>query len=364
MGSACTKDDAESPGELIKDLLVPLDEIEFGNMINSGACGQVFEGTYKDKPVAIKYGKLGRKNHKTVLSEIEALRTFSHPNIVKLYGVAESENGFYLILERGVKNLDQWIRSGNNIDILSTVNSIVSALTYMHSFNPPYIHRDIKPSNILVMENGSVKISDFGLSCHESTLGRHMSDVGTPSFVAPEVSTHSYDERVDIYSLGLLIYFLISKGQYKAQDSEENKDIFRMNFISKTLYLLYKQCTEIDPADRPTLQDIQLRINKLIKYSKKSSSRDFSARKHKVALAGSAPSKAVSPILVTGMTNSSSGHGVLATTSSEETCPSLGNSSISGNKEARTSNGDELGFNVDEEPLKEADEEIVYNQLH
>lgn len=64
------------------------------------------------------------------------------------------------------------------------------------------------------------------------------------------------------------------------------------------------------------------------------------------------------------MTNSSSGHGVLATTSSEEACPSLGNSSISGNKEARTSNGDELGFNVDEEPLKEADEEIVYNQLH
>lgn len=46
------------------------------------------------------------------------------------------------------------------------------------------------------------------------------------SSVAPEVSTHSYDERVDIYSLGLLIYFLISKGQYKAQDSEENKDIF------------------------------------------------------------------------------------------------------------------------------------------
>lgn len=206
------------------------------------------------------------------------------------------------------------------------------------------------------------------------------------SSVAPEVSTHSYDERVDIYSLGLLIYFLISKGQYKAQDSEENKDIFvcaplvgsisrewtsfrKVSFLSRplsqiALYLLYKQCTEIDPADRPTLQDIQLRINKLIKYSKKSSSRDFSARKHKVALAGSAPSKAVSPILVTGMTNSSSGHGVLATTSSEETCPSLGNSSISGNKEARTSNGDELGFNVDEEPLKEADEEIVYNQLH
>ncbi|KAK8807044.1 hypothetical protein WA158_003803 [Blastocystis sp. Blastoise] len=257
---------------VIADLIVPLDDIIFGDLINHGAFGDVYEGWYDNKPVAIKYSNMGNKNHKTVLSEINAMRVLSHPNIIQLYAVAESDNGFYLIMERGEMDLEHWVRKQQPIDVLDTLKSIAHAIGYMHSFDPPYIHRDIKPSNILIMADGQVKLSDFGLSLHCDIEGRHMSDVGTPSFVAPEVCTHTYDERVDIYSFGLLVYYLISGGKTVPQEGEQEK--YRNNFVSKALYLLYKQCCETDPNKRPTLTNIEARLEKLIKFTKKSSKKE------------------------------------------------------------------------------------------
>jgi serine/threonine protein kinase len=97
---------------------------------------------------------------------------------------------------------------------------IVEGISYLHSLSPPIIHRDLKPCNILLkaQQNGNhIKIADFGLSVqHERMSQSHTRDVGTTKYVAPEVEEGTnYDEKCDIYSLGILFNELFDTKKLK-----------------------------------------------------------------------------------------------------------------------------------------------------
>lgn len=102
----------------------------------------------------------------------------------------------------------------------------MNALYHIHSFN--LIHRDIKPENVLLSKNGSVFLSDLGIILddkHKNTA----SIMGTSSYLAPEVLKHEYSSKVDIYSLGCLMYFVCTN---KVPDSiflygNEEEDLSR-----------------------------------------------------------------------------------------------------------------------------------------
>jgi serine/threonine protein kinase len=81
---------------------------------------------------------------------------------------------------------------------------VIIGLSYLHSRTPPIIHRDLKCENIFINgNNGQAKIGDLGLAVVKNT--QHLSSVlGTPEFLAPEVYDEKYDEKVDIYSFGMV----------------------------------------------------------------------------------------------------------------------------------------------------------------
>ena len=90
---------------------------------------------------------------------------------------------------------------------------ICSALEVCH--RQKIIHRDIKPANIMVSEFGDFKLGDFGIARKlQQGMGNHLSSKGTQAFMAPEVPGHQpYDERVDLYSLGLVLYQMLNNGR-------------------------------------------------------------------------------------------------------------------------------------------------------
>ena len=91
---------------------------------------------------------------------------------------------------------------------------MAQALAFLHQCKPPIIHRDLKPDNILIADNGSFKLADFGLSkmCLSEGRGQYQmtGETGTLQYMAPEVMrSEHYDKSVDIYSFALVLWFLI-----------------------------------------------------------------------------------------------------------------------------------------------------------
>eukprot|EP01129_Flabellula_baltica_P005270 TRINITY_DN1893_c0_g1_i4.p1 TRINITY_DN1893_c0_g1~~TRINITY_DN1893_c0_g1_i4.p1 ORF type:complete len:611 (+),score=110.94 TRINITY_DN1893_c0_g1_i4:385-2217(+) len=182
----------------------------------------VYRGVYRGIDCAIKEFDINKYFFKEeFFKEIGLLTILQAPCVVKFYGAhTDSENPFILLdyFENGsledVTNLEKRRKNGVTIPITTTLvaNFALSAtlgLAHLHSKN--IVHRDIKTANFLVDEHYNVKIIDFGVSRVKAQNGLRMTVVGTPVWMAPEVSKGDpYDERADIYSMGLLFWSLVS----------------------------------------------------------------------------------------------------------------------------------------------------------
>lgn len=153
--------------------------------------------------------------------EARTLARLQHPNIVAVHGFGRAGGFCYLLMEfvEGA-NLRQAMRSArfSPAETLALVPQLCDALQYAHSQG--ILHRDIKPENILLDARGVPKIADFGIAklvgVHESpdqfTLTQTGQRVGTPHYMAPEQIERpgSVDHRADIYSLGVVLYELLT----------------------------------------------------------------------------------------------------------------------------------------------------------
>jgi len=195
------------------------DFYEMGHEIGRGGFSVVVEGTDKasKKKYAIKCIKKATvegDDIKLLRREIKIMKRVDHPNILKLYEVFEDEDEFYLVMELvdGKELFDKIVEKGQYTekDASNIVKQIVSAVAYLHENG--IAHRDLKPENLLSagdQESEIVKIADFGFSKNfgEEKL---MTSCGSPGYVAPEVLTcESYDNGVDMWSVGVIIYILL-----------------------------------------------------------------------------------------------------------------------------------------------------------
>jgi tRNA A-37 threonylcarbamoyl transferase component Bud32 len=151
--------------------------------------------------------------------EGRVLARLNHPNIVTVHDFGQANGFFYLLMEfvEGV-NLRQAMRAGRftPAEALSLVPHICEALQYAH--NEGILHRDIKPENILLDTRGRVKIADFGIAKlvgearGEGFVTESGATLGTPHYMAPEQIERpaEVDHRADIYSLGVVIYELLT----------------------------------------------------------------------------------------------------------------------------------------------------------
>lgn len=191
--------------------------------IGEGAMAAVYRAYDPDlgRHVAVKILPMGflddAEASKRFYQEIKALAGLSHPNIVRLLDAGREGNyAYYVMEEMPGGSLKQML--GKPLPYQQAAGLLIPAaqgLTYAHSQG--IIHRDVKPSNILLSESGEVKIADFGISrilSDEETRERLTeigTSLGTPEYMSPEVAIgKTSDERADIYSLGIVLYELIT----------------------------------------------------------------------------------------------------------------------------------------------------------
>ena len=192
--------------------------------LGRGAMGTVYLG--KDpsinREVAIKtisYADVESEQLKEVKNqffrEAEAAGKLTHPNIVTIYDVGEDHDIAYIAMELLIgKDLTNFCQKGKLMSVrrvLTVVAAVAEALDYAHQQG--VVHRDIKPANIILLENDQVKVADFGIARMMASSTKTQTGVifGTPNYMSPEqVAGKKVDGRSDLFSLGVVLYELLS----------------------------------------------------------------------------------------------------------------------------------------------------------
>jgi len=200
--------------------------------IGEGGMARVYKAkdNLLNRYVAIKVLKTELNNDLDFVNkfdkEAKAAASLSHPNIVNVYDVGEDDEIKYIVMEllEGTTLKDIILSDPEfleNNEIIDIAYQIASALEHAHENN--IIHRDIKPENIIIDNNNSVKVADFGIAraVTTSTIVNTKRVLGSVHYSSPEQARGGVvDKRTDIYSLGILIYELATKRLPFDGDSE------------------------------------------------------------------------------------------------------------------------------------------------
>ncbi len=232
--------------------------------LGRGAMGTVYLG--KDPKInrnvaikTLKYGDMAQEHLKEFKEEFfreaEAAGTLSHPNIMTIYDIGEEHDMAYIAMEllKG-KDLTEYTQEGNLLSpgkVLRIISSVAEALDYAHENG--VVHRDIKPANIMLLEDGTVKVADFGIATIKATAEKSdetATIIGTPNYMSPEqISGKKVDGRSDFFSLGCVTYELLSgEKPFKAESMAaltKNITQGRHKPINKLVPLLAPCCKKI-----------------------------------------------------------------------------------------------------------------------
>ena len=190
--------------------------------LGKGTMGVVYQAhdPQIDRQVALKILRPDRMVSDSYVSrflkEARAIGRLSHPQIVTIYDVGEDHGTIYIAMEFLTgQSLDAVVRSGRLTaqQAIEIARQVAEALDYAH--RKGIVHRDIKPSNIILTEDNQVKLTDFGIAHIEDASAGQLTQtgeiLGTPVYMSPEqVLGKSVDGRSDLFSLGVILYELIT----------------------------------------------------------------------------------------------------------------------------------------------------------
>jgi len=156
----------------------------------------------------------GEHEEQRLKTEVAILNKVSHPNIISLKALYDTDENLYLVMElvTGGELFDKIVEKGQYTEREASivVKKILDAVQYLHSLH--IAHRDLKPENLLLKsgDDTEVMLSDFGLSKIIGEEQMMRTACGTPYYVAPEVlAATGYDKEVDLWSVGVITYLLL-----------------------------------------------------------------------------------------------------------------------------------------------------------
>lgn len=194
---------------------------EVQEIIGVGGMSVVYKAydNFDDRTVAIKILKdefLNNEEFKRRFkNESKAIALLSHENIVRVYDVNFGEKLQYIVMEYidGI-TLKEYINKQNSLtwnDALYFMTQILRAVQHAH--DKGIVHRDIKPQNIILLPNGTLKVTDFGIARFSRTETKTLTEqaIGSVHYIAPEQAKgEPTDERADIYSMGVVLYEMLA----------------------------------------------------------------------------------------------------------------------------------------------------------
>jgi TonB family protein len=224
--------------------------------IGVGGFGEVYLGEHTQlrRKVAIKILSANLAGQQDVVKRFErearAAATLSHPNIIDIYDVGDSGEVYYFVMKYiDGESLSEKMQREKKFppgEAINIVKQVADALDYAHAHD--IVHRDIKPANVMLDEYGKPVLMDFGVARvqFESNLTKTGTLMGTPHYLPPELPLGKrVDGRSDIYSLGIMLYEMLS-GRPPFHDENSVALIFK--HINEPPGPLNEVAPELDPA--------------------------------------------------------------------------------------------------------------------
>ncbi len=194
---------------------------EIHEIIGVGGMAVVYKAydNIDDRIVAVKILKdeyiSNEEFRRRFKNESKYIAVLSHPNIVKVYDVSFGDRLQYIVMEyiEGI-TLKEYIQQQGVIhprEAVLFVTQILRALQHAH--DKGIVHRDVKPQNIMLLQNGSIKVTDFGIASFSRSDTRTMSDsaIGSVHYISPEQAKGDFtDAKADIYSVGVVMYEMLT----------------------------------------------------------------------------------------------------------------------------------------------------------
>lgn len=193
---------------------------EIRELIGIGGMANVYRcyDTIDDREVAIKILKDEFLNNEEFIrrfkNESKAIAVLSHPNIVKVYDVSFGDMIQYIVMEYidGI-TLKEYINQQNVLTWKETVHLVTQVLAALsHAHSKGVVHRDIKPQNMMLLSDGTIKVTDFGIARFSNST-RTMTEqaIGSVHYIAPEQAKGDItDGKTDIYSIGIMMYEMLT----------------------------------------------------------------------------------------------------------------------------------------------------------
>ncbi|KAM6907217.1 LIM domain kinase 1-like [Xenentodon cancila] len=295
------------PGERTHRIFRPSDLIH-GEVLGKGCFGQAVKVTHQETGEVMVMKELIRfdeETHMTFLKEVKVMRCLDHPNVLKFIGLFYKDKRIHFVSEyiQGGTLRETIIKMDKDFPWNTRVGyakDIAAGMAYLHCMN--VIHRDLNSFNCLVRENQSVVVADFGLArlvteeknpSKTSSLERpakgtlselrkpdrrkRYTVVGNPYWMAPEmIHGKSYDERVDIFSFGIMICEIIGKVSADPDDLPRTND-FGLNVVSflnqyhppgcpSAFLPLAALCCDLDADKRPPFSKLEEWLDNLLMH--------------------------------------------------------------------------------------------------
>ncbi|KAG8448176.1 hypothetical protein GDO86_015314 [Hymenochirus boettgeri] len=251
-------------------------DLTFLKDLGDGQFGLVKYGKWRGQhEVAIKMIKEGSMSEDEFIDEAKCMMKLSHQNLVQLYGVCTKQRPIFIITEYLSKGCllaylkDQRGRVSQG-DLLSMCSDVCAAMTYLES--KQYLHRDLAARNCLVDSDGTVKVSDFGLSRYvlddeyTSSLGSKFPVRWSP----PEVLLYCrFSSKSDVWAFGVLMWEVFSLGKmpYERFSNNEIADqiirgvrLYRPQLASDRVYNIMNSCWAEKADDRPAFRNLHCNI--------------------------------------------------------------------------------------------------------
>lgn len=261
----------------VAELQKQIPQLEILSFVGHGGMGTYYRARHPklDRHAAVKILPVDPRTDTDLIAgfkkEARAMARLSHSNIIGIYEFLETETALYLVMEFVEGDIFERLINARSFDlseILAIITQICSALNHAHENG--VIHRDLRPGNTMLDQSGLVKVGDFGLArlMGEELFRRKMTEtnlaMGTMDYVAPEQLETGYpvDHRADIYSLGMMIYKLLTRVLPRGSFVVPSKLVPNLDPRIDDLVI---RCLQRNPANRfQQVTELWTEVNRLL----------------------------------------------------------------------------------------------------